>query len=397
MSKIIAFLAIFIGITGVLTAIFFLNVPKSLQIIKAQVIETGKNSGFDIEIRESKITFPNTIEFGGISVVNSAQNLELRINSCRFDISFADYIASVFNRITRGRSIYMRNFSQRGILEGIELEADGKKIFSEGEGSLFFENEDPRFEITTQNFADLGVEVQKITLSGLIDNAVCIISSKLFTLGGEINLNAVLDFHNFTLKNVKLEARGLELAKIAPDFNVSGTLFAEIIPKPEEFALNADFLKNFKEAEASASVSVLNFKDEGSRFARQILSALAIVGINSLDFAKISANFEYSPPKIAVNDLVADNFRFSVLADGHFTPKTLEYDFRAGIRFSPVMRSSVERNIWEAMTPDIPQNEGRFLGATILGKGENLSVSLDEQVFRRGINSLLSSLRDIFR
>ncbi|MCL2845818.1 MAG: hypothetical protein FWE23_10295 [Chitinivibrionia bacterium] len=398
MSKLIAFCTIFLVIAGIFTAIFFISVPKSLKIMKAGIVEAGQKNGIIIEIRNSRAKFPNKIEFSDIQISDFSQNFNATIKSCRIDFYFGGYIRAVLRRITMGETIHLQNFSQIAILQGIDLKIAENQIFTKAQGNIFFETQ--KYEITANNFNDFGFEIKNFSACGeLIDSALISINSNFqIPDNGEIDINGFLFFDSLLIfQNPEIEIRGIEIGNLFPDLNVSGTLAAEITPYADEFTLNAEFLQNIKNIEASASVSINNFRDSGNRFTKQILSALAFVGINSLDFANVSADIKYSPSKIVINDFMADNFRFAILADGRFYPKSSEYRFSAGIRFSPAMRSIIERGIWEAMTPDIPQNEGRFLGASVSGKGENISISFDDQTFRRGINTLLSSIRDIFR
>jgi len=398
MSKLMIFCVIFVVIVGGLTAIFFISVPKSLQIMKTEIIETGQKNGFLVEIRKSKIIFPSTIELGDIQISDFSQNFCVRINSAGSDISFLGYMKAIFGRITGGERILLQSFSQKAVLQGIDLIVAEKHIFTGAQGNLFFEHDGAKFEITAENIENIGIEIQNFSASGkLIDSALVRINSNTGMFGGEIGVNGNLNLNDFTLKNSEIEIRGIEIGNLLPDFNISGALSAKITPNAEELVLSADFLQNIRNLEASGLVSISNFSDSGNKFSKQILSALAFVGIKSLDFAKISADIEYSPAKIVVNNFIANNYRFAILADGHFIPKDFEYKFSAGIRFTPAARSTMDRAIWETMTPDIPRNEGRFLGANISGRGESISVSFDEQTFKRGINTLLSSIRDIFR
>ncbi|MCL1946908.1 MAG: hypothetical protein FWF51_07150 [Chitinivibrionia bacterium] len=397
MSKVIGIIAVFFVIIAVFALVFYYNIPKSLEIMKAEFVEVGQKNGFDVEIRDAKINSASVVEFEDISVVDFSKNVRAYAKVCKFEISLSDYIKAIFGQITKKEKVFLKKFSKKTSLENIVVKIAENEIFTDATAELFFENGNLRYVISGKISENSIFEVEDFSSFGIIEGGFCRVDSKFNIFGGEANVKGELDFQNISLKNPEIELNGIELEKLLPNFNFSGKLSAKINPQTENIVFNADFFEKIKETNADFSIKINNFKDLGSKYSKQILSNVAFAGIKSIDFAEISADVFYSPTKISTTNFLADNFKYSVSADGFYVPQSQNYDFSVGIHFNPDMKNSIQKNIWDVMTPDVPKNQGRFIGAKVYGEGGNFTISFDDEIMKRGVNSFLSSLKDIFK
>jgi len=115
-----------------------------------------------------------------------------------------------------------------------------------------------------------------------------------------------------------------------------------------------------------------------------------------LDFSKITANLDYSRSKLQINNFLADNFKYAVSANGYYIPENQKIDFDVQIHFNPDMKFVIKKEIWNTMTAAEPKNEGRIIGGRVGGTLNNYYVSLDIDVVKRGVNSLLKEIEKLF-
>jgi hypothetical protein len=393
MSKVISIFVIFFAIIVIFASVFYFNtVPKSLLMMKAGIIESGQKNGFEIEIARARIKFPNLIEFEDVGVSDFSKNLEMSAKLCKIEISMFDYLKSIFKR----EKVFWGSFSKKSSLEDIVLKIGQKPIFENAAADLFFEDDNLQYRISAKEIENSQLPIKNISAFGIIDSGFCKINSRFEIYDGWIEAKGNLNLQNSLLKGLEIGFDGIEISKILSDLNISGKIGGKIIPKADEVLLDSHFLGNIKETNAYCSLSISNFKDLGHKSSRQILNAVAFVGIKNLDFAKITAVFDYSPSKVLIDNFLAENFSYSVSVDGHYFPQSTRYDFSVDIRFKPDMRSAIQRNVWESMIPDAPRDQGRKISGNIRGEGDKFSISFDGEIIKRGINSFLSSLKDIF-
>ena len=398
MSKVIGIIAVFFVIIAVLSGVFYYNITKSLEIMKAEIVEAGQKNGFNVEISGAKMNFLNVIEFEDINIGDFSKNVNAHAKLCKFEISLSDYIKALFERITKNEKVFLRKISKKASLSDIRVKIAENEILSDASAELFFENKNLRYVISARTVLNSDFNTEELSVFGIIDGGFCRIDSKFGFIGGEARVKGELDFQNISLKNPEIELNGIEIDKLALlDFNVSGKLGGKIIPQTDKIAFNTGFTERIKETNFSCSIKIDNFKDLGNEYSKQILAAVAFAGINNIDFAEISADFDYTPSKIEVKNFLADNFRYSVSADGFYIPQSRNYNFSVGIHFNPDMKNGMQKNVWDIMALDAPNNQGRFIGAKVFGKSNDFTISFDDEIMKRGVNSFLSSINDIFK
>jgi hypothetical protein len=245
------------------------------------------------------------------------------------------------------------------------------------------------------NFGDF--TISKIEISGILDSNITNFTAKLDAFCGQIYVIADYDFQKSDVNIQKISLQNIDLQQILPDdINASGAVFGEIIPQklPASFS-NLDEI--FQKTVAECSLSVKNFKFEDKKISKPILDAVYFVGINDLNFKEITANFNYSYLNTRVKKFRADNFKYAISATGFFIPKSQNFDFDTEIHFNPDMKGVIQKNIWNSLLPSVPNNEGRKLTGKISGNPNNISVMLDTEIIKKGINSILNEIKDIFR
>ena len=390
MSKVIGFFAIFVVIIAC-SAVFFL--PKTLISFENGIISGAEKNGFLLKIGNTSFSFPDKIVFENAEVLSILNNdFSAKISHTALDFSLTDYIKSLFKS---NRTI--SDFSNTAQLSDISLFFQDTEILPNAKAVINFTSDNLKYKISADRFNYGDFNASKITIDGTFDSTKTDFTANIEIFGGLIKFIADYDLQRNHLELSKIALQDIDLPQILPDdVKITGKLSGEIIPRalPHNFSNFDEILEN---TEAECVLSIKNFGFEDKKISKPILDAVYFVGINDLNFREITANFDYSHSNLRVKNLRADNFKYAVELNGFFIPKTQRFDFNTEIRFNPDMHFAIQRNVWNAMTRTEPNNQGRKITGKISGNGSDISVSLDSEIMRRGVNSILSEIKNIFR
>ena len=392
MSKIIKIFAIFAVFFVLLAVSAVIFLPKSLVFFENEMILASERSGFLMSIENTAFVFPDKIVFENAEVSSLAnRDFSAKISHFALDFSITDYIKSLFKR---NRTVF--DFSDVVELSDISLFFKENEILSNAKARINFTPDGLNYKIFTDGFNYGDFEISDIEIDGFLDSISTNFTIKTEVFGGIANVFADYDLlkNKFSINRITLQ--NIDLPKILQnDINIAGRLSGEIIPQelPRNFSNLDEILKYTK---AECVLSIRNFRLKDMNFSRPITDAVQFVGINSLDFQEITARINYSYENTRVSQIIADNFKYAFHLSGTFIPKTQRIDFYTEIIFNPDMKFAIQRNIWNSMLPAGTNGQGRKLTGRISGSGSNVSVSLDGEIMRRGVNSLLSDLRNLF-
>jgi hypothetical protein len=396
MSKVIVIFAVFLTIlamgVSILTTIYL---PNSLELMKAEIVETSAKNGFETKIESAAFKFPNLVEFSGVCVGDFSKNIRANAKSFQLEISFLDDVKAIFRQKIKKSKIGINDFSNFAKLKNVDFFVSGKEIFSDGEADLYFENGALKYDLSADKTGAFYFPVKKIEANGTIDSGFLGINSNVKILGGNLALKADCYLHTYLFKDVVLNFSGIEIKDIFPAAEVSGKMSATLL-LGGDIDIKSNFAKILKEKQATCSIEINGFKYDNLKHSKTILSAVSFLGINNLDFSKITADLDYSRSKVKINNFLADNFKYAVSANGYYIPENQKIDFDVQIHFNPDMKFAIRKEIWNAMLTAEPKNEGRKIGGKVSGNVNNYSVSLDNDVMKKGVNSLLKEIEKLF-
>ena len=396
MSKVIVIFAVFLTIlamgVAILTTVYL---PNSLESMKAEIVETSAKNGFETKIESAAFNFPNLVEFSEVSVGDFSKNIRANAESFQLEISFLDYAKAIFRKKIKKAKIGISDFSNFAKLKDVDFFVNGKEIFSDGEANLYFENAVLKYDLSSDKAGDFYFHVKKIEANGTIDSGFLGINSNIKILGGNLEIKANCDLNTYLLKDVVLNFSGIEIKDVFPAAGVSGKMSAAVLVGGD-IDIKSNFAKILKEKQADCSIEINGFKYDNLKHSKTILSAVSFLGITNLDFSKITTNLNYSRAKVKINNFLADNFKYAVSANGYYIPENQKIDFDVQIHFNPDMKFAIRKEIWNAMLNAEPKNEGRRIGGKVGGSVNNYYVSLDIDIVKKGVNSLLKEIRNLF-
>jgi hypothetical protein len=396
MSKVIVIFIVFLTIlaagVAILSTVFL---PNSLEAMKTEIVETSAKSGFETKIEAVAFKFPDLVEFSGVSVSDFLKNIQAHAETFVLEISFWDYAKAVLMQKFKKTKIGINDFSDCAEIKNIKFSAAGKEIFSEGKANLRFENGSLKYNLSADKGGYSYFPIKEIKADGIIDSGFFGINSNFKILGGSLTLKADYDINACLLKNTTADFSGIEIKDVFPAYGVSGKISGSAIVRGG-VDIRSNFAQILKEKQASCSIEISGFRYGGDKYLKPILNAVAFLGIRHLDFSKITADIDYSRSKVLVNSFLADNFKYAVLAGGYYIPDNQKIDFDIQIRFNPDMKSAMRKEIWNALIAAEPKNEGRKISGRVSGNINNYSVSLDNDVMKKGVNSLLKELEKLF-
>ncbi|MDR0304763.1 MAG: hypothetical protein LBH98_08380 [Chitinispirillales bacterium] len=396
MSKVIiifvAFSVIIVIGTGILATIYF---PNSLESMKAEIVEASAKNGFETKIERADFRFPNLIEFGGVCVGDFSKNIKADAKSFELEISLLAYARAIYKQKIKKEKVGISDFSNSAKLKNIVFGVNDKEIFSDAKANLRFEKETLKYDLLINKVDNFYFHVKKIEASGTIDSGFFSINSNIKIFEGNLNMKANFDSYNYLLKDIEAVFNNIEIKNLFPDLCVYGKISGTMVSS-DFVDIKSDFSKILREKQAVFSIEMSDFKYNNQKYSKPILSAVSVLGINNLDFAKITTNFDYSYSKVRVNSFLADNFKYAVSANGHYSPQNNKLDFSIQIHFNPDMKFAVRKEIWNAMVFAEPKNEGRKIGGRIDGHVSGYSISLDNEVMKKGVNSFLKEIEKLF-
>lgn len=410
MSKIIGIFVFFLMIIAVSAAIFHFTVPQSLETLKSEIISEANKNGFEMEIEKVKFVYPDIVEFENIFAMNEL-GIIANTESCKLKTSIFDYVKSVFQKRFQDKDVEFKDFTNDITIDELKLffVKNGTKelenAFETGENmvnaslKIFFDSQSSNnwfYSLKTDSLGIFNHSLKNVAAFGIVGSEN--ISLNFNYLGGNFLVAMQCDWKNSMLVSMNISFENIDLQQIIPDnINASGLLSGTINPtKFPTFStdnLIDDIIMN---TEAECSLSVKNFKLDDNKFSKPILDAVLFVGINDLNFQELTANIYYSYLNTDIKNLLADNFKYKVSAQGSLIPKTQKFNLNTEIHFNPDMKFVIQRNIWNSMLSAEPNNEGRKLTGKISGNTNNVSVTLDGEIMKKGINSILSEIEKLF-
>ena len=455
MAKVIGFSALFLTFSAIHVGVFFVNHINSANFLKNLLTENAKSQGFLVEIEDGEVHFARSATFFNVSTLYRHQrviflpneyyefiipsyeytNFSLNVGRVEVNIDAEKYFRFAV------RSLFGQNTNWQDFILGVKafdisLSIDDSPVFENGRANIHREpsedNEGQKLQfylfdgdIKSQNLQDLNIS--DFFIRGFVSEEelnTININSDFTANGAEVNIFAIFNLESSDFDDLLIRVGNLELANIFYGIGISGELSLAIKPNIRSnphfvndvgcfsWDFNLDFWQNIKENCFSGSVGITNFRYWDEPLNRQILDAVSFLGIHSLNFSNIVADFAYfpmhsemaGPGAINIENFLASSRNFDIFANGqllHGVPLTpnwyFTYNFNTEIRFSQGARSFIDRNIWSVLSPNRAGGEGRFLSAQVSGEGQNISISFEQEIFKRGVNQILSEIRNFFR
>jgi len=411
MSKVIGIFAFFLIIIAISAGFLYITMPQSLETLKSEIIYSVGKNGVAMEIDNARFSYPNKIIFEGIGAMNSARMFAVA-ETCELKISPFDYAKAFFQNKFQNKKIELSDFVREiNIDDLILVNTKGKiedleEIFKSGENiiytkaKIFFDDKILKkwiYVIKADQIDIFGNTIENVEVAGIVSHENVYINFDL--LGNRFDLLANIRWEDMMLMAVNLSFENIYLQRLMPsDINATGKLSGMIVPSVLPPSLSGissidDIIKGTK---AEISLSIKDFKLGDNKFSQPILDAIQFVGIDNLNFQEITADIDYSYENAKIKNLVADNFKYKVSATGFFAPKTQKFNLDTEIHFNPDMKMIIQRNIWNALTKSETNKEARILTGTISGNGNNVSISLDGEIMKKGVNSILKEIEKLF-
>lgn len=411
MSKVIGIFAFFLIVIAIFAGFFFYAMPQSLETLKSEIISSADKNGFAMEIGNAQFTYPDKIIFEEIFAMNGARMFAAS-EKCELIISPFNYLKAIFRNKFKNKKIELSDFVKEIITDDLVLVNNSGKIenpeeiFKSGKNiiyanaRIFFDGETLNkwiYSIKTENINIFGNSIENFEAAGVAGSEN--IAFNFNFLGGDFKLLANVRWEDMMLMAVNLSFENVDLQKILPaDINAEGKLSGKIIPSslPPSLAGISSFDDIIKGTKAQCRLSVKDFKLGGNKAFQSILDAVQFVGIENLNFREITADIDYSYENSRIKSLVADNFKYKVSTTGFYIPKTQKFNLDTEIHFNPDMKMVIQRNIWNAMTKSKTNKEARIITGTISGNSSNVSISLDSEIMKKGVNSILKEIEKLF-
>jgi hypothetical protein len=199
---------------------------------------------------------------------------------------------------------------------------------------------------------------------------------------GKIEGEGVLNFVDTTVSNIKFKGKNLSLSDIANSDKISGNVTLNF--EGEKFIINE--VKLFGEGK----VLVKEFKEDGYRDLKAAKRSFKLMGINSINFDKITFPFVSSGDSLITELVVAKRDDVEVSGSGYTRIKDSYFNFKINGELDGSLEKEVSPVIWDALLP--LENGGKSFNGKVRGVPSNYTVSVDKKLMKRSINSFFNKM-----